>query len=90
MKASTCQSNSNTKAFTPNSLPQPMAGQFRPLSEETREVIPTEVAAFYINRKPQTLRSWSCCGGGLLQPVRIGTRLGWRVSDIRRLLGVQS
>lgn len=64
---------------------------FPPLSEETREVVPTDCAAFHLNRSAQTLREWSCLGSGLLQPIRIGSRLGWRTADIRRLVsGVAS
>jgi hypothetical protein len=61
---------------------------FPALELETRSIISTEAAAFHIGRAPQTLRIWACRGAGLLQPVRIGTRLGWRTDDIRRLLGV--
>lgn len=60
---------------------------FPSLEQETRELLPTDAAAYHLNRKPQTLLAWSHYGSGLLTPVRIGNRLGWRTSDIRRLLG---
>lgn len=59
---------------------------FPPLPEETREVLPTDCAAYHLNRQPQTLRGWACLGNGLLSPVRLGSRLGWRAADIRRLV----
>lgn len=66
--------------------------KFPPLELVTRPTVPTEQAAFYLLRRPQTLRGWACFGNGPLQPVRVAGRLGWPVADIRRLLsgeGVQ-
>lgn len=57
-----------------------------PLDIETRTTLPTSETAAHINRRPQTLRQWACMGGGLLTPVRIGSRLAWKVADIRRLV----
>ena len=61
---------------------------FPPLEAETRAVVPTDCAAFHLNRQPQTLRAWACLENGPLRPVRLNGRLAWRVDDIRRLLGV--
>lgn len=61
---------------------------FPSLTQESRELLPTDAAAFHINRRPQTLRAWSHHGSGLLTPVRIGSRLGWKTADIKRLLGL--
>lgn len=72
--------------FNEQARPRPAAATFTPLAEEAREILPTDCAAWQIGRAPQTLRKWACLGGGLLQPVRIGTRLGWRTADIRALL----
>lgn len=49
-------------------------------------VVPTDVAAAALNRKPQTLRKWACLENGPIRPVRINGRLAWRVSDIQALL----
>jgi hypothetical protein len=49
-------------------------------------VLPTAEAAPFINRKPQTLRKWSCFENGPIRPIRINGRLAWRVSDLRALL----
>lgn len=59
---------------------------FPPLRLETRELVPTDCAAFHLNRAAQTLREWASTERGLLRPVRVGKRLGWRVDDLRRLL----
>lgn len=62
--------------------------QFPPLELVNRPTVPTEQAAHYLLRRPQTLREWACREHGLLRPVRIGGRLGWKVADIRAVLGV--
>jgi len=59
---------------------------FPPLESVTRPTVPTDAAAFYLNRKPQTLRAWACLENGALRPVRINGRLAWNVSEIRNLL----
>lgn len=59
---------------------------YPPLDQETRTTIPTKAAAFYLNREPQTLYSWSCLENGPIKPVRINGRISWRVADIKTLL----
>ena len=59
---------------------------FPPLALETRTAVPTENAAYYLSRKPQTLRAWACLETGPLRPIRISGRLSWRVADIQRVL----
>lgn len=49
--------------------------------------VSTNAAAYYLNRKPQTLRSWACFENGALRPLRINGRLAWPVSDIAKLCG---
>ena len=61
--------------------------RFPALADEVREVVPTDCAAFHLNRRPQTLRLWACYETGPIRPVRVNGRLGWRVAEIRRLLG---
>lgn len=53
---------------------------------ELPAVLPTNEAAPYINRKPQTLRAWACLENGPIRPIRINGRLAWRVSDLQALL----
>ena len=64
--------------------------KFPPLESVTSPTVPTEQAAYYLNRKPQTLRGWACCETGPqgLRPIRIMGRLAWPVAGIKRLLGV--
>lgn len=65
---------------------QTIINQFIPLELETRPVIPTDAAAYHLNRKPQTLRVWACEENGPIRPIRINGRLAWPVSVIRALL----
>lgn len=59
-----------------------------PLEAVTSPTVPTDAAAFYTNRRPQTLRVWACHENGPIRPVRVNGRLAWRVSDIKTLMGV--
>lgn len=60
---------------------------FPPLSQVTTNTIPTGQAAFYLNRRPQTLRTWACFDNGPTRPLRINGRLAWHVKEIRLLVG---
>jgi hypothetical protein len=62
--------------------------QFPPLESVTRPNVDTAAAAYYINRKQQTLRGWACNEDGPLRPIRINGRLAWPVAELRRVLGV--
>ena len=62
--------------------------QFPPLELVNRPTVPTEQAAYYLNRRPQTLRAWACLENGPLRPHRIMGRLAWSVAEIRAVLGV--
>lgn len=60
--------------------------KFQPLENEMHSVIPTAQAAYYLNRKSQTLRAWACFDNGPIRPIRINGRLAWSVPAIRNLL----
>lgn len=62
------------------------AQNFPPIEAETRSHLDTACAAFHLNRKPQTMRSWASLENGAIRPVRINGRLAWSVADIKRLL----
>ncbi len=67
----------------------PAKAIFLPIAQETRSHIPTEQAAYYLSRKPQTMRLWSCKDNGPLRPIRLHGRLLWPVADLKKLLGVE-
>ena len=60
--------------------------QFTKLELVTRPTVTTEEAAHYLNRKPQTLRSWASAEHGPIRPIRINGRLAWQTAQIRALL----
>lgn len=61
---------------------------FPPLELVNRPTVPTDQAAHYLLRRPQTLRAWGCLENGPIRPLRIQGRLAWPVAELRRLLGV--
>ena len=69
---------------------QKVAVQHPTLESVTRPTVDTAAAAYYLNRKPQTLRCWAVYQDGAITPIRISGRLAWRVADLRRVLQVQT
>jgi hypothetical protein len=64
-------------------------GLFPPLATITRPTVDTAAAAYYLNRKPQTLRIWSMDDQQApIKPIKIQGRLAWPVAELRRILGV--
>jgi hypothetical protein len=73
--------------------PKNLSVSFEPfpaLENVTRPTVDTAAAAYYLNRRPQTLRGWACAESypDGLRPVRVNGRLGWPIDGIRRALGV--
>jgi len=71
-----------------NKAARKAAVTYLPLETQTRPTLGTAEAAYYLNRQPQTLRSWASLQNGPLRPLLINGRLAWSVADIRRLLGI--
>ena len=66
-----------------NQAPQ----QFPSLESVTRPTVDTAAAAYYLNRRPQTLRIWAM-NQHPIRPLNIHGRLAWPVSELKRVLGV--
>lgn len=66
------------------------ASQFPPLELVNRPTVPTEQAAFYLLRRPQTLREWACREHGPVRPIRVNGRLAWPVAGIKAALGLEA
>jgi hypothetical protein len=90
-----CQSKEklNTKnTDTPKTVPPSALGQVIPKDEftalelMTRTHLTTKEAAYFLNRRPQTLRGWACHEDGPLLPVRVHGHLAWPVSELKRVL----
>lgn len=60
--------------------------QYPPLELITRPAVDTATAAYYLNRKQQTLRAWATYQSGPVNPIRVGGRLAWKTADLRRVL----
>ena len=67
---------------------QQLNAQYLPLEQVTKPNLKTEEAAYYLNRRPQTLRGWACLENGPLRPTRIGGLLAWSTATVKALAGV--
>jgi hypothetical protein len=61
--------------------------QFPALESVTRPTVDTASAAYYLNRRPQTLRIWAMKQHPI-RPILINGRLAWPVAELKRVLGV--
>ena len=67
-----------------NDLPQ-----YPPLGQVTKPTLTTNELAYYLNRRPNTLRDWSCKSGtGPMTPARICGILAWSTAEAKALLGL--
>ena len=63
--------------------------QFPPLEQITKPNLTTAELAYYLNRRPQTLRGWACHSGtGPMVPKRICGLLAWSTAETKALAGV--
>lgn len=85
MTFSPIHSSDTSRGLVQSDTPQ----KFLPLELETRPTVVTAAAAHYLNRRPQTMRTWACLEIGPLRPIRINGRLAWPVAELRRILGVE-
>ncbi len=61
--------------------------QFPDLRTEQRPAVDTATAAYWLSRRPQTMRIWALTGHPIM-PRRVNGRLAWPVTEIKHLLGV--
>jgi len=61
---------------------------FPPLAQVTKPNLTTSELAYYLDRKPQTLRVWSSLEVGPLRPKRINGLLAWSTAEAKALVGV--
>jgi hypothetical protein len=59
-----------------------------PLEREKRAALPTNEAAYHLNRAEQTLRLWAIKNDGAVKCLRVNGRLQWPVSQIKAVMGV--
>ena len=72
--------------------PQQFTAQYLPLEQVTRPNLTTAETAYYLNRRPQTLRAWACLETfpAGLRCRRIGGLLAWPTVEVKALAGVQA
>ena len=81
MQASTPPSTDTSRAIS-----EP---QYPPLELVTRPNLTTAETAYYLNRRPQTLRGWACRSGtGPMVPKRIGGILAWPTATVKAIAGL--
>ena len=76
---------------TPEARQQATAPTYPPLAQVQRTHVDTNAAAYYLTRRPQTLRGWHCHGDyptAALRPISINGRLSWSVAAIKAVMGV--
>ena len=75
-------------AMRESKTPQQFTEQYLPLEKVNKPNLTTAEAAYYLNRRPQTLRVWACLENGPLRPTRIGGLLAWSTATVKALTGV--
>jgi hypothetical protein len=68
--------------------PQQFTAPFPPLALVTKPNLTTGELAYYLNRRPQTLRGWACNEDGPIRPKRINGLLAWPTAEVKALAGV--
>ena len=68
--------------------PKKLKVQYPPLEQVNKPNLKTEEAAYYLNRRPQTLRGWACLENGPIRPRRIGGLLAWPTAGVKELAGL--
>ena len=81
--------NTYLHATSEATAPQHFNPPFPPLALVTKPNLTTGELAYYLNRRPQTLRGWACHSGtGPMVPKRIGGLLAWNTMEAKALAGV--
>ena len=68
--------------------PQKFTAQYLPLELVNKPNLTTAECAFYLNRRPQTLRGWACLETGPIRPRRISGLLAWNTEEVKELAGI--
>lgn len=69
------------EAFTP---PYP------PLAEVSKPNLTTAELAYYLDRRPNTLRAWACREDGPIRPIRSHGRLAWPTDQAKVVAGLSA
>lgn len=72
-----------------SSAPPQFHPPYPPLADVTKPNLTTSELAYYLNRRPQTLRGWACHEDGPIRPKRINGLLAWATEEVKALAGVK-
>jgi hypothetical protein len=73
-----------------NAAPHQFTALYLPLEQVTKPNLTTAEIAYYLDRRPQTLRVWACLENGPIRPRRIGGLLAWPTAEVKALAGVSA
>ena len=76
------------QAIREANAPHQFNAPFPPLEHVTKPNLTTGELAYYLNRRPQTLRGWACNEDGPIRPKRVGGLLAWPTVEAKALAGV--
>ncbi len=82
--------HSSIQAMRETTVPQKFTEPFPPLALVNRPNLTTAETAYYLNRRPQTLRGWASLENfpAGLRCKRIGGLLAWPTAEVKALVGV--
>lgn len=60
---------------------------YPPISTITAPTVSTDQAAYYLNRKPETLRKYAKMDKPPIRPLRLGRQYLFRTADIKAIIG---
>jgi len=84
----TTATHASIQAMRVATTPQQFTPPFPPLALVTKPNLTTGELAYYLNRRPQTLRGWACNEDGPIRPKRVGGLLAWSTVEAKALAGV--
>lgn len=80
--------NASIATIREATAPQQFNAPYPPLELVHKPNLTTTETAYYLNRRPQTLRGWACLENGPMRPTRIGGLLAWSTATVKALAGV--
>jgi len=80
--------HTSIQAMREATAPQQFTPPHPPLALVNKPNLTTAELAYYLNRRPQTLRGWACNEDGPIRPKRVGGLLAWSTVEAKALAGV--
>ncbi len=90
MQATTQAVQHSQETMREATAPQQFTAPYPPLALVNKPNLTTAETAYYLNRRPQTLRGWACLENfpAGLRCNRIGGLLAWPTASVKALAGV--